>query len=83
KHDQLVTVEKIELPGRRLGNMNMPLGPQPPMYHSEEFIAPPGPMSRAMPYPPGPQGPNRIFDFVLNGKPLLLIEWIRNHRTTP
>jgi len=76
-HDQLVMVEKIELPDRRLDDMNMRIGPRSPMYHSEEFIAQPEPMSRAMPYPPGPQGPNRIFDLILNGEPLFLVEWIR------
>jgi len=76
ENDQLVTVEKIELPDRRLDDRDMPIEFRPPM-EPREFMERPGPMRGQMPPPPGPQGPNRIFDLVLDGKPLFLMQWTR------
>lgn len=63
QYDKLVTIDKIEIPDERLDYINMPNGFRPPI---EELIPPQGPM-----------GPNQIFDFLLNGKPLFLVEWTR------
>lgn len=64
KYDELVTIEKIELPEVRPDNFDMSGGFRPPRGRTQELIEPRGPM-----------GPNRIFDILLNGKPLFLVEW--------
>ncbi len=66
KYDELVTIEKIELPEARPDNFDMPGGFRPPRGRTEELMEPRGPM-----------GANQIFDILLNGKPLFLVEWTR------
>jgi hypothetical protein len=73
--DKLITIDKIELPAARLARADMPIGPR------EQTRPMEGPMTRRRPSagptlrPPEPQGPNRIFDLILDGEPLLLVEW--------
>jgi 4-amino-4-deoxy-L-arabinose transferase-like glycosyltransferase len=78
--DKLVIIEKIELPaaGPDRRDLAMGFGPPgfgPPISPSEDM--PPEERGGFMPPPQGPQGPNRIFDLVINGEPLLLVEWLR------
>lgn len=66
QYDKLVMIEKIELPEVRLDNFDMHHGPKPPTRWREQLMVPQGPM-----------GPNQIFDIILSGEPLFLVEWIR------
>jgi 4-amino-4-deoxy-L-arabinose transferase-like glycosyltransferase len=75
--DKLTTIAKIELPAARLTRADMPIG------FREQTRPVEGPMTQRKPSagptlrPPEPQGPNRIFDLILDGEPLLLVEWTR------
>jgi hypothetical protein len=75
--DRLVKIEKIQIPVEDSDNINTPYGFGPPMGLIEDFIVPQGRIRGAMPPFQGPQGPNRIFDLLLNGEPLFLVEWMR------
>jgi len=77
-YDKLLTVDKIELPAisaQKRGAFANVFGPS--MAPRREFLEPQGPMIRPIGHQQGPQGPNRIFDLVLDGKPLFLVEWTR------
>lgn len=83
KGDRLVTIEKIQLPVVGSNNINTPSGLGPAMRPPEgdtgpgRPMGPRGGMGGTMPGPAGPMGHNRIFDFVINAEPLLLVEWTR------
>jgi hypothetical protein len=66
QYDKLVMVEKIEIPGVEPDNSKMTRGIRSPMGQTGKPMAAQGPM-----------GPNQIFDLVLNGEPLFLVEWTR------
>ena len=75
--DKLTIIAKIELPAARSARADMMIGPR------EQTRPMEGPMTQRKPYagptlrPPEPQGPNRIFDLILDGELLLLVEWTR------
>ena len=75
--DNLTTIEKIELPAARAARTNMPIGPREQTRPMEEPMTPRKPSAGPTLRPPEPQGPNRIFDLILDGEPLLLVEWTR------
>lgn len=69
KYDKLVTIDKINLSAKRPDNFRMSPGFRPPSRRRDRSIV-----------PRGPAGPNRIFDLVLNGEPMFLVQWTRNVR---
>ncbi len=75
--DNLTTIEKIELPASRLTRAAMPIGLREQIRPIEEPMSPRPPVGGLMPHGPEPQGPNRIFDLILDGETLLLVEWTR------
>jgi 4-amino-4-deoxy-L-arabinose transferase-like glycosyltransferase len=83
ERDRLTTIKKIKLPGGRRNEVQESIGLGPAMRPPEGDTGPGSPMGPrggmegTMPEPPGPMGPNRIFDFVMNAEPLLLVEWTR------
>jgi hypothetical protein len=72
-----VTVDKIELPTEEPTIARRFIGRGPPT-SAMRRPPPEGIEGEPMPFPPAPQGPNRIFDLVLDGKPLYLLEWRRS-----
>jgi len=72
-----VTVDKIELPTEEPTIARRFIGRGPPT-SAMRRPPPEGIEGEPMPFPPVPQGPNRIFDLVLDGKPLYLLEWRRS-----
>ena len=83
EHDRLTVIEEIELPSQRPDEVREKVGFRPPMAPpgglagAPRPMGPGGAMGGPTPGPPGPMGPNRIFDFVIDGEPLLLVEWTR------
>ncbi len=69
--DRFVKIAEIELPAGSWRNIGMAIGPQ--MNPKSEFVSPP----QSVQNPTGPHGPNHIFDLVLDGEPLFLVEWSR------
>ncbi len=75
--DKLITIDKIELPAARLARADMPIGFREQTRPMEGPMMQRKPSAGLTPRPPEPQGPNRIFDLILDGEPLLLVEWTR------
>ncbi|MCK4234950.1 glycosyltransferase family 39 protein, partial [candidate division WOR-3 bacterium] len=71
QYDKLVTIEKIEVTEVKPDNFKLSCGIRPPKRGTGK------PMTTR-----GPMGPNQIFDFVLNGEPLFLVEWTRTFPQT-
>jgi 4-amino-4-deoxy-L-arabinose transferase-like glycosyltransferase len=78
--DKLTTIAKIELPAARLARTDMPIGLREQTRPMEEPMTPLKPSAGPTRRPPEPQGPNRIFDLILDGEPLLLVEWTREYQ---
>ena len=78
--DKFTTIEKIELPAARVARTDMPIGPGEQTQPVEEPMTQRKPSAKPILRPPEPQGPNRIFDLILDGEPLLLVEWTRETR---
>jgi len=82
---ELVTVDKIELLTIEPIVAGRFIGSGPPTKAQRKPPPPEEIGDEPMPFPPtgvlrtpAPQGPNRIFDLILDGKPLYLLEWRRS-----
>jgi 4-amino-4-deoxy-L-arabinose transferase-like glycosyltransferase len=75
--DTLVTLERIELTVGETQSARMSGGLGPPGEAEGESQGPPGPMGSPSDRFQGRPGPNQIFDLVLNGEPLWLVQWRR------
>jgi len=74
-HDRFVKITEIKLPAGDRRSISMGIGPQIPK--ESQPMSLPQFAENSGRLPAGPVGPDHIFDLVLDGKPLFLIEWSR------
>lgn len=73
--DRFVKIAEIKLPVGSRRSFGMTVGPQ--MQPGSELVSPPQSVENLTPIPIGPSGPDHIFDLLLDGEPLFLVEWSR------